>query len=167
MKQQTPARGKGPNKRRPTREELNQQARDRKRQKKHRGLSSGSRNSESRQANSGNGGKNRPDPRLGSKKPVALGVSASAAPKAEKMPVRPQLSPAEELEKLETDPKLDALLDRIESGEAIDKKDRDWVNARLDRINELMQQLGLSFDEEDEDEGEGEEDLMRLLKGSD
>ncbi len=165
MKQQTPARAKGPNKRRTSREELNQQARDRKRQKKHRGLSSGSRNSESQQANSGKGGKNRPDPRLGSKKPVALGVPASAAPKAEKAPSLPRLSPAEELEKLENDPKLDALLDRIESGEVIDKKERDWVNAQLDRIDELMQQLGLSFD--DDDEEEGEEDLMRLLKGGD
>jgi ribosome assembly protein YihI (activator of Der GTPase) len=165
MKQQTPARAKGPNKRRSTREELNQQARDRKRQKKHRGLSSGNRNSDSRQGNSGKGGKNLPDPRLGSKKPVALGVPASQAPKAEKVLARPQLSPSEELEKLENDPRLDALLDRIESGEALDKKDRDWVNAQLDRIDELMQQLGLSFD--DDEEEEGEEDLMRLLKGGD
>lgn len=166
MKQQTPARGKGPSKRRPTREELNQQARDRKRQKKHRGLSSGNRNSDSQQTNSGKGGKNRPDPRLGSKKPVALGGPVTQAPKVEKEPLRPQLSPSEELEMLENDPKLDALLDRIESGEALDKKERDWVNARLDRIDELMQQLGLSFDD-DEDEEEGEEDLMRLLKGGD
>lgn len=92
-------------------------------------------------------------------------MPASQAPKAEKVPARPLLSPSEELEKLENDPRLDALLDRIESGEAIDKKDRDWVNAQLDRIDELMQQLGLSFD--DDEEEEGEEDLMRLLKGGD
>jgi len=41
------------------------------------------------------------------------------------------------------------------------------VDAKLDRIDELMQQLGLSYDDDDEDEEEEErqEDMMRLLKG--
>ncbi|EPK6225892.1 TPA: GTPase-activating protein, partial [Klebsiella pneumoniae] len=33
------------------------------------------------------------------------------------------------------------------------------------RIDELMQQLGLSYDDEDEEEEERQEDMMRLLKG--
>lgn len=41
------------------------------------------------------------------------------------------------------------------------------MDAKLDRIDELMQQLGLSYDDDDEDEEEEErqEDMMRLLKG--
>lgn len=40
------------------------------------------------------------------------------------------------------------------------------VDAKLDRIDELMQQLGLSYDDdEDEEEEERQEDMMRLLKG--
>ncbi|MCJ5318707.1 GTPase-activating protein, partial [Klebsiella pneumoniae] len=38
-------------------------------------------------------------------------------------------------------------------------------NTKLDRIDELMQQLGLSYDDEDEEEEERQEDMMRLLKG--
>ncbi|VTM28972.1 GTPase activator [Klebsiella pneumoniae] len=44
-------------------------------------------------------------------------------------------------------------------------KSRAGVDAKLDRIDELMQQLGLSYDDEDEEEEERQEDMMRLLKG--
>ncbi len=42
-----------------------------------------------------------------------------------------------------------------------------WVDAKLDRIDELMQKLGLSYDddEEDDEEDEKQEDMMRLLRG--
>lgn len=42
-----------------------------------------------------------------------------------------------------------------------------WVDAKLDRIDELMQKLGLSYDDDDEDDEEDEkqEDMMRLLRG--
>lgn len=40
------------------------------------------------------------------------------------------------------------------------------MDAKLDRIDELMQKLGLSYDDEDdEEEDEKQEDMMRLLKG--
>ncbi|MDI8993171.1 GTPase-activating protein, partial [Salmonella enterica subsp. enterica serovar Anatum] len=41
------------------------------------------------------------------------------------------------------------------------------VDAKLDRIDELMQKLGLSYDddEEDDEEDEKQEDMMRLLRG--
>jgi len=76
------------------------------------------------------------------------------------------LSPQAELDSLETDERLDALLERLEEGESLSAEEQSWVNAKLDRIDELMQQLGLSYDDdEDEEEEEGREDMMRLLRG--
>ena len=160
MKKPTSAtRGKSGRK---SREELNQEARDRKRQKKHRGHAAGSR------ANGGKKQRQAQDPRVGSKKPIPLGVSESSAPapkqhkpKSEK----PMLSPQAELELLENDERLDALLERLEEGGTLNAEEQSWVDAKLDRIDELMQQLGLSYDDEDEEEEERQEDMMRLLKG--
>jgi len=76
------------------------------------------------------------------------------------------LSPQAELDMLENDERLDGLLERLEEGETLSKADQEWVDAKLDRIDELMQQLGLSWDdEEDEEEENRGDDLMRLLKG--
>jgi ribosome assembly protein YihI (activator of Der GTPase) len=171
MKATTPARGKGPAKeKRKNREELNQQARDRKRDKKHRGNSAGSRASGAGESTGSRQQKPVKDPRSGSKKPIPLGVTdvpvakaKAPKPKSEK---KPMLSPQEELDMLETDERLDALLERLEDGETLDAEEQSWVDAKLDRIDELMQQLGLSWDDEEEEEQEeGKEDMMRLLKG--
>ncbi|SXH07222.1 GTPase activator [Klebsiella pneumoniae] len=70
-----------------------------------------------------------------------------------------------ELELLENDERLDALLERLEEGGTLNAEEQSWVDAKLDRIDELMQQLGLSYDDEDEEEEERQEDMMRLLKG--
>ncbi|SEL80816.1 hypothetical protein SAMN04487787_12163 [Kosakonia sacchari] len=153
--------------RRKTREELNQEGRDRKREKKHRGNVSGSRANSGGESSGTGKGKLQKDPRVGSKKPIPLGVTDTPVnkqhkPKSEK----PMLSPQAELEMLETDERLDALLERLEEGETLSADDQAWVNAKLDRIDELMQKLGLSYDDdEDEEEEEGREDMMRLLKG--
>lgn len=57
-------------------------------------------------------------------------------------------------------------MERLEAGETLSAEDQTWVDAKLDRIDELMQKLGLSYDdEEDEEEEEKQEDMMRLLKG--
>ena len=67
---------------------------------------------------------------------------------------------------LESDERLDALLERLENDETLSAEDQKWVDAKLDRIDELMQQLGLSYDDdEEEEEEEGKEDMMRLLRG--
>ncbi len=52
-----------------------------------------------------------------------------------------------------------------EEGGTLNAEEQSWVDAKLDRIDELMQQLGLSYDDEDEEEEERQEDMMRLLKG--
>ncbi len=170
MKKPTSAAGaKRPAKaRRKTREELNQEARDRKRDKKHRGHAAGSRASGSGASSSSVKNKQQKDPRIGSKKPIPLGVTDTPVnkqhkPKSEK----PMLSPQAELDLLENDERLDALLERLEEGEALTAEEQSWVDAKLDRIDELMQKLGLSYDDEEEEDEEAEkkEDMMRLLKG--
>lgn len=54
----------------------------------------------------------------------------------------------------------------LKPGEKLNAEEQKWVDAKLDRIDELMQQLGLSYeDEEDDEEEEKQDDMMRLLKG--
>ncbi len=146
-----------------SREELNQAARDRKRDKKHRGNASGSRdNLESTTAKSGQGSKAK-DPRIGSKKPIPLiadGATFSSPVK------KVRLSPEEELAQLENSERLDMLLDRIEKGETLSAEEQTWPDETLNRIDELMEQLGINMmDDEAEDEQAGE-DMYRLLKGN-
>ncbi|XTZ38381.1 Der GTPase-activating protein YihI [Salmonella enterica] len=151
---------------RKTREELNQQGRDHKRQKKHRGNASGSRANGGGDASGSGKGKQQKDPRIGSKTPIPLGVTHTQVTKQHKpKSEKPMLSPQAELEMLETDERLDALLERLEEGETLNAEEQAWVDAKLDRIDELMQHLGLSYDDEEEEEEEGKEDMMRLLKG--
>ena len=154
---------------RKTREEMNQESRDRKRQKKHRGHTAGSRATGGEASSAGKKTGQQQDPRIGSKKPIPLGVTESTPatkqhkPKSEK----PMLSPQAELDMLESDERLDALLERLENDEILTAEEQKWVDAKLDRIDELMQKLGLSYDddEEEEEEEEGKEDMMRLLRG--
>ena len=77
------------------------------------------------------------------------------------------LSPQAELDMLESDERLDALLERLENDEILTAEEQKWVDAKLDRIDELMQKLGLSYDDDEEEEEEeaGKEDMMRLLRG--
>lgn len=168
MKQPSSVRGRAPAKaHRKTRQELNEEARDRKRDKKHRGHAPGSRATGAGDKNAKeNRGAPKKDPRIGSKKPVPLSageapVKKQPQPKSEK----PMLSPQAELEMLETDDRLDALLERLEAGETLSAEDQSWVDEKLDRIDELMQQLGLSYEDDESDEEEPQEDMMRLLKG--
>ena len=169
MKKPTSApRSKAPGKqRRKTREELNLEARDRKNDKKHRGNAAGSRASGTDGASGSNKQKQQKDPRIGSKKPIALGVTdAPVAKQPKQKSEKPMLSPQAELDMLESDERLDALLERLENDETLSAEDQKWVDAKLDRIDELMQQLGLSYDDdEEEEEEEGKEDMMRLLRG--
>lgn len=168
MKQQNAApQGKKPAKvRRKSREEVDQEARERKRQKKHRGHAAGSRANGESQAQGGKSTGKTKDPRIGSKKPIQLGVTEAPPvakqhkPKSEK----PMLTPQAELDMLENDERLDGLLERLEAGETLSKEEQSWVDAKLDRIDALMAELGIAW-EDDEEEEEKADDLMRLLKG--
>lgn len=117
---------------RKSRDDINHEARDRKRDKKHRGHASGSRaNPAASENNGGRQADSVKDPRIGSKKPVALiaeGKTAAVKPKksAEKPAAekKVRLTPEEELAKLENDERLDALLDRLENGETLSAEDQ-------------------------------------------
>ncbi|MDY4323631.1 Der GTPase-activating protein YihI [Pectobacterium brasiliense] len=162
-----------PKVKRKTREELEREARERKKDKKHRGNASGSRTQEKASNDQRSGQRKAVDPRIGSKKPVQLCVldSAVAKPKLKSKPsepvekvvaAKPTMSPEEELEMLENDARLDALLDRLDSGETLSAKDQSWVDETLDRIDILMEELGIELG--DDDEEEQQEDMLQLLK---
>ncbi|MDG0798079.1 Der GTPase-activating protein YihI [Pectobacterium punjabense] len=160
-----------PKVKRKSREELEREARERKRDKKHRGHAAGSRTQEKASSDQKSGQRKVADPRIGSKKPVQLGVldSAIAKPKPKSKPsapvekavaAKPTMSPEEELEMLENDARLDALLDRLDSGETLSAKDQSWVDETLDRIDILMEELGIELGDEEEQQ----EDMLQLLK---
>lgn len=162
-----------PKVKRKTREELEREARERKKDKKHRGNASGSRTQEKASTDQRSGQRKAADPRIGSKKPVQLGVleSAVAKQKPKSKPsepvekvvaAKPTMSPEEELEMLENDARLDTLLDRLDSGETLSAKDQSWVDETLDRIDILMEELGIELG--DDDEEEQQEDMLQLLK---
>ncbi|MFH8132580.1 Der GTPase-activating protein YihI [Pantoea osteomyelitidis] len=162
------ARGK-PAAKRKSREDLNIEARDRKREKKHRGHASGSRAHPEAQSQNKQGGAKAKDPRIGSKKPIPLLAEGQTVKKPAAEPVakpkKARMTPAEELEKLENDQRLDALLDRLENGETLPAEEQAWLDETLDRIDVLMEELGIELDDDADDE-QAEEDMLRLLKGN-
>ncbi|MBS0971201.1 Der GTPase-activating protein YihI [Chimaeribacter arupi] len=154
-----------------SRVELDLEARERKRQKKRRGHAPGSRaTGETDQKKTATQEKR--DPRLGSKKAVPLVVETvyGNTPKKAAKPqkeAKPRLSPEEELTLLENDPRLDALLDKLDDGETLSAEDQAFVDQTLDRIDVLMELLGIELgDDEDDiiDEDEPKEDMYQLLK---
>ncbi|MCL1124427.1 Der GTPase-activating protein YihI [Shewanella surugensis] len=111
------------------------------------GNRSGSRHNESIiQANaSGNTQKNN-DPRHGSKKPIQLAIKIEKpSPKKEKSP---KMSDEDKLLKLEDDPRLNSLLDMLEEGKNLTADDQEWLNKQLTRIEQLMDKLGITDEEE-------------------
>ena len=155
---------------RKTKEEINAEGRERKREKKHRGHKAGSRYVEQTSSKQ-NGGQNASaDPRLGSKKPIPLVVEDNkpvARPVVKEKPVaKEKLTPEKELEMLESDDRLDSLLARLEDGETVNAEEQKYINTCLDRIDELMSILGIEYaDEEEEEEDEDKlDDIMRILK---
>lgn len=162
------AKTSAPKQKRKTRVELDLEARARKRQKKHRGNKSGGRaNPETANKKTTDSAK-AIDPRIGSKVPVPLVATEVKKPKAKapKSEVKKRLSPEEELTQLENDPRLDALLIRLDDGEELNKEEQTYVDNMLDRIDELMEELGIELGDEDDevDEEEPKEDIVKLLK---
>lgn len=123
-------------------------------------LKSGSRNSMQLANVNQDHGANKPkkDPRLGSKKPIALLpeakpellplAAATLLPKVQLKVAKPEtLSPEQELIQLENDPKLQQLLERVERDELLTGKDAKYFNRQTARISELMTLLGLDDEE--------------------
>ncbi|MDO9777476.1 Der GTPase-activating protein YihI, partial [Glaesserella parasuis] len=94
--------------------------------------------------------------RIGSRKKVPLMVEFVNQPEKGRVikPVpieveKPRLSPEQELEQLENNECLNQLLDDLEAGKTLSAQDQKFVDECLDRVHELMTELGIQ-DEEDE-----------------
>lgn len=143
--------------RKPSRYELDLQAREEKKKRKHKGLPSGSRANEGVEQKKA-AEKVVKDPRIGSRKKVPLMVEFVNQPEKGKVikpvpiaPEKPRLPPELELEQLENNECLNQLLDDLEAGKTLSAADQQFVDECLDRVHELMTELGIE-DEEDESE---------------
>lgn len=149
--------------RKPTRYELDLQAREEKKKRKHKGLPSGSRTHESLERKVAES-KIVKDPRIGSRKKVPLMVEFVNQPEKGKVipPIavnKPHLTPEAELAQLENNECLNQLLDQLEAGKTLSTEDKKFVDECLDRIHELMTELGI----EEDDDG-SEEALLRQFE---
>ncbi|MGO4998723.1 Der GTPase-activating protein YihI [Oceanisphaera sp. W20_SRM_FM3] len=170
------------------------QAKERQRKAGRKGLAAGSRQNVPELKAQANEQQAPKDPRHGSKKPVALGVTneptaeqlqAAAAKKAAKAANKaankvaaeqakiakievvddealPELTPEQELEQLENDDRLNGLLDQVDAGKKLSKADASWLDKRLARHQQLLEQLGL-LDDEDEESNEGDDLWTRFM----
>lgn len=117
-----------------------QEGRERKRAAKRKGLKAGSRQ-QVEQAGKKSGTKQAKDPRIGSRKPVALIVEEkSSKPVAPKQIKEKKLviTPEQELASIENDDRLNDLLDRLDAGETLEATEQAWVDQRVDRYQELV-----------------------------
>lgn len=146
--------------RKPTRYELDSIAWTEKRKKKHKGLSAGSRHS-SADDNTNKQSAVKADPRVGSRKKIPLIIEMVNKPEKGKVitpiktdaPAAPKkLDPMLELEQLENNECLNDLLDQLDEGKTLSAEDQQFVDDCLARIEQLMQELGLTEEEEDNSE---------------
>ncbi|MFM5358373.1 Der GTPase-activating protein YihI [Aeromonas veronii] len=131
-----------------------QEGRERKRAAKRKGLKAGSRQQVEQPKNK-SGNSQSKDPRIGSRKPVVLVVDDKqkkpAAPKAVKEK-KLVMTPEQELASIENDDRLNDLLDRLDAGESLEAAEQAWVDQRVDRYQELMDELGIIDNDDDEDD---------------
>ncbi|QWZ63021.1 Der GTPase-activating protein YihI [Aeromonas sp. FDAARGOS 1417] len=131
-----------------------QEGRERKRAAKRKGLKAGSRQQVEQPKNK-SGNSQSKDPRIGSRKPVVLVVDDKqkkpAAPKAVKEK-KLVMTPEQELASIENDDRLNDLLDRLDAGETLEAAEQAWVDQRVDRYQELMDELGIIDNDDDEDD---------------
>ena len=120
--------------------QIDRESRERQKARKRKGLKAGSRHSDGSALSQRQQGQVR-DPRLGSKKLVPLIVDTTKPTKKQR-----RLSAEQELEQLENDQQLLALLDRLDEGEKLGAGLQKMVDEKLDRIERLMKQLGLMDD---------------------
>lgn len=154
-----------------------QDGRDQKKDAKRKGLKPGARNSvESKEQKQAREAKNK-DARVGSRKPVALVAVAPvkavkpvkpAEPKPEKKEVAPEQQIAKwerELDKLENDDRLNALLDKLELEQPVSEEEQEWLDKKLARHQELLKLLGLN--EEDKEGSSDQDELLQRFIDSD
>ena len=139
-------------------------ARQRKRDNKRKGLKAGSRQAVEQETSGIKSGSGSKDPRVGSRKPVALVVEPAKKPVAakpakavktaeqiaEQQAKQLQLKLEQELAAIENDERLNLLLDRLDDGLSVSADDEAWLDARLARHQELLVALGMDDDDDDD-----------------
>ncbi|MGL5610295.1 Der GTPase-activating protein YihI [Aeromonas veronii] len=131
-----------------------QEGRERKRAAKRKGLKAGSRQ-QVEQPKSKSGNSQSKDPRIGSRKPVVLVVDDKQKRPAALKAVKEKklvMTPEQELASIENDDRLNDLLDRLDAGETLEAAEQAWVDQRVDRYQELMDELGIIDNDDDEDD---------------
>jgi ribosome assembly protein YihI (activator of Der GTPase) len=133
-----------------------------KRGKKTKGHSAGARNNPEIIDERKNGPAKSNDPRHGSKTPISLTPVEPIKipdfkPQARQEKVQPvQVPPEEELEMIENDERLQALIEKVDNDELLTGKDAKYFNAKTARHQALMEELG--FDVEDDEDYDEEEE---------
>ncbi|MGL6626427.1 Der GTPase-activating protein YihI [Aeromonas jandaei] len=130
-----------------------QEGRERKRAAKRKGLKAGSRQQVEQQKGK-SAGKQAKDPRIGSRKPVALIVEEKGTKSTVSKAVKEKklvMTPEQELASIENDDRLNDLLDRLDAGEILEAAEQAWVDQRVDRYQELMNELGIIDNDDDEE----------------
>ncbi|MBW3806604.1 Der GTPase-activating protein YihI [Aeromonas jandaei] len=130
-----------------------QEGRERKRAAKRKGLKAGSRQQVEQQKGK-SAGKQAKDPRIGSRKPVALIVEEKGSKSTVSKAVKEKklvMTPEQELASIENDDRLNDLLDRLDAGETLEAAEQAWVDQRVDRYQELMDELGIIDNDDDEE----------------
>ena len=61
------------------------------------------------------------------------------------------MTPEQELASIENDDRLNDLLDRLDAGETLEAAEQAWVDQRVDRYQELMDELGIIDNDDDEE----------------
>jgi ribosome assembly protein YihI (activator of Der GTPase) len=124
--------------------------------KKTLGKPAGSRNNPEQSKDNQRGSGQLKDPRLGSKKPVPLIVSKKLVT-TEHHKVK-HFSPTQELNSIEQDERLMSLLEKSEAGAQLNREDKQYVDSKMARHQELCDLLGI-VDEPQEKEQQPEQDL--------
>ncbi len=127
------------------------------------------------------------DPRIGSKKPIDLGVPVKAKPqpfkaknkaKVESSPiaairvVEADTSLEQELYAIEEDSRLQSIIAKQEDNISLNDEDVDYFNEKMERHQQLREILGLDDEEEDEsstgtEKTSSEDDLWNKFDNSD
>jgi ribosome assembly protein YihI (activator of Der GTPase) len=140
-----------------------------KRIRKHKGHISGNRNNPETTTNEHtNQAPKSTDPRHGSKTPISLNPEQAKEDKVTITDYKPQvvlkkvvelqITPEQELEQIENDGRLMALLEKVDNDELITGKDAKYFNANMARHKELMEELGYEDDEDFDDDEDEDED---------
>ena len=134
-----------------------------KKPKKKNGKQSGNRQKEAFESSQTSGNNNQPkDPRIGSKKPIDLGVPVRAVTNVKKAKANKKTPIAairevdnndaleQEIYAIEDDSQLQAILAKQDDDIALTEAEVDFFNEKMTRHEELRQALGWNDDEEDE-----------------